>query len=292
MQGMNSTSLEVHELISVLKPKVQSCDESLSEQSVGNALYGLNGMSSESVEVQELITVLVPKILRCKEIVQPMAVSNALYGMHDLMSMSELTAVLRFLLHNVLNYALVPSDLKVLSRKDMICLGQGIILSLPAMKDSSCLSHGLSHDEYLKWNEINVMLGNELNMRYNDTPPGDRTVAEKRIFNATIEALKESGVLISHTEYLHNYFECDVVLRIPNVQGDSLIINIEVDGIHHIRQKKRKFCMLRDTYLKSKGIVIERITDTMMDEMKDEELKEWVLQKVSNSLLLSIENQL
>jgi hypothetical protein len=38
--------------------------------------------------------------------------------------------------------------------------------------------------------------------------------------------------------------------------------------------------MLRDKYLRSQGVVIERIEVSVLRRMKDKELKEWLLERV------------
>jgi very-short-patch-repair endonuclease len=67
---------------------------------------------------------------------------------------------------------------------------------------------------------------------------------------------------VSSNEFLFSIFESDLVLRVPiadEICSSNLIVNIEVDGIHHRREKKKRFCMLRDKYLRSQGVVIDRI---------------------------------
>jgi hypothetical protein len=80
-------------------------------------------------------------------------------------------------------------------------------------------------------------------------------------------AFNDSIISISSNENLLNLFESDTVLRVPIVNDLSLsrlsqkklIIDIEINGIHHKREKKKKFYILRDKYLKAQGVVIERI---------------------------------
>jgi very-short-patch-repair endonuclease len=64
----------------------------------------------------------------------------------------------------------------------------------------------------------------------------------------------------------------------------SVIINIEVDGSHHLRERKKRFFMLRDKYLKSQGVVIERIDVPFLQKMKnDDSLRDWLLKIVANA---------
>jgi hypothetical protein len=105
------------------------------------------------------------------------------------------------------------------------------------------------------------------------------------MYKVSAKALEKSGVLVSANEHLFDLFESDVVVRIPRDGGDCLIVNIEVDGVHHLREKKKRFCMLRDEYLKSKGVVVMRVTVSRLREMKDEEVEDWVLDKVASAML-------
>jgi hypothetical protein len=83
-------------------------------------------------------------------------------------------------------------------------------------------------------------------------------------------------------------FKADTVLRvlIPNsanyslLDSEVLVVNIEVDGIHHKLERKERFCMLRDKYLRSQGVIIERIEVSILRRMKDMEVKEWLLERV------------
>jgi very-short-patch-repair endonuclease len=62
-------------------------------------------------------------------------------------------------------------------------------------------------------------------------------------------------------------------------------VNIEVDGIHHNRERKKRFCMLRDKYLKSQGVIIQRIVTSSLRKMNDTELEKWLSDKVDNVML-------
>jgi hypothetical protein len=80
-------------------------------------------------------------------------------------------------------------------------------------------------------------------------------------------AFNDSIRSISFNEYLFNLFESDIVLRVPIVNDltssqwskRELIIDIEKDGIHHKKEKKKRFCTLRDNYVRTLGTIIERL---------------------------------
>jgi hypothetical protein len=94
---------------------------------------------------------------------------------------------------------------------------------------------------------------------------------EQRVYTIGLKAFENSADLISSNEYLCSIFEGDIVLKVPiannKVFSRSLIINIEVDGISHKQETKKRFCMLRDKHLKSQGIVIERIEASTLKKM-------------------------
>jgi hypothetical protein len=148
-------------------------------------------------------------------------------------------------------------------------------------------------DDYFKWDKIKLLLVDELTRRKSSDntflqPGSSRSSAEKQVFNIARKTFENSSILVSSNEYLFNLFEGDIILKIPIINGPSpshnVIINIEVDGSHHLRERKKRFCMLRDRYLKSQGVVIERIDVSVLQKMKnDDSLRDWLLKTVANA---------
>ena len=105
------------------------------------------------------------------------------------------------------------------------------------------------------------------------------------------------GATVSSNDYLFDIFEGDIVVRIPFVgktdeaeaSADSkwLVINIEVDGMHHRQERKINFCKLRDAYLKSRGVIVHRIDASRVTKMEDNQVEQWLLDVTAESLLLS-----
>ena len=129
--------------------------------------------------------------------------------------------------------------------------------------------------------------------------------SEQHMHSATVKALAGSKLRVSHNEHLFGLFECDIVVRVPRAvdacieeggRGDgrdpvgereeqSLVINIEVDGVHHRRERKKRFCKMRDKYLVSRGVVIERMESSTLRRMSEQEVEEWVLGITAKVLL-------
>lgn len=115
-----------------------------------------------------------------------------------------------------------------------------------------------------------------------------RSDAEHRVHSLAKFTFENSFLSITSNEYLFNIFESDIVLRVP-IDGPSksdsreLIINIKIDGIHHRREKKKRFCGLRDKYLESQGVINERIEASALRRMDDKEVKEWMHEKVAEA---------
>jgi hypothetical protein len=286
MQGMSSDSVEVRAMLSALSPKVESCREALDAQAVGNALYGMQGMSSDSVEVRAMLSALLPKVESCREALKAQAVGNALYGMQGMRGAAEFSILINFLYHQVTIIAGSPLLLKSLSSKDLVSLGQHLVLTLPVLREET-------KDEHQRWETISILLADELVNRKSHADPflrpgKSRSKAERRVYDISKSAFENAAMTISSNEYLFNIFEADIVLIVPvanNVNHSqsnnrNLIINIEVDGIHHQLERKKRFCMLRDKYLRSQGVVIERIEVSALRRMKDKEVKEWLLERV------------
>ena len=82
----------------------------------------------------------------------------------------------------------------------------------------------------------------------------------------------------------------DIETEIRNVRKSSgdeleLIINIEVDGVHHQLPKTARYCTLRDQYLKSRGVSVVRLTVAEITDLRADELENWVLDTISEEML-------
>ena len=64
-----------------------------------------------------------------------------------------------------------------------------------------------------------------------------------------------------------------------------MIINIELDGLDHEFDKKIRFCLARDEYLTTKGMVIGRIDSTTLSKMKNVDIEDWTLNLIANSVI-------
>jgi hypothetical protein len=151
-------------------------------------------------------------------------------------------------------------------------------------------------DEYERWKTINILLANELVKRKSNADPffqprTYRSNAERRVYDIAKIAFENSDITILSNEYLCNTFEADIVLRVPiansahhsPLDSEVLVVNVEVDSIHHKLERKKRFCMLRDKYLRSQGVIIERIEVSVLRRMKDMEVKKWLLERVATS---------
>lgn len=297
-QGMSSDSFEVREMLVALVPIIKNCNGHMNAQGVGNTLYGLQGMSGDSAEVCALLVALMPLLRNCIEPLNALAVSNAIYGLRVSLSSLESQPIVDYLLSHALILVKPPASLKLMSTNDMINLRRSIIFSLPALQ--ACLN-----SDHSKWEEINTLLDNEFISRRERFPQNNgvdasRSNAEKRLRHLCAKVFEKSDIKLSSNEHLLNLFECDIVLRIPYVDGGGavsnqstsggggcLIINIEVDGAHHIRGNRKRFRHLRDGYLMLRGVVIVRLTAIALGKMKNKQVEKWLLGKVANAKLES-----
>jgi hypothetical protein len=291
MQGMSSDCQEVRAMLSALRPKVESCREALDAQAVGNALYGMQGMTSDSAEVRALLLILVPRVESCREALYAQNVGLALYGMQGMREEDISLSILDFLFSKtqaIAGNALLCSSM---SCKDLVSFGQHLALVLSQLR--FILKNGCE-----KWEKISILIANELlnrkiTMEQHELYGGSnfQSAPEQRVHTLAKMAFDSSFMSVSSNEYLFNLFESDIVLRIlinnelPLCQSNNseLIINIEIDGVHHRQEKKKRFCVLRDKYLKSQGVFIERIQASTLRRKKDQEVKEWLQEKVKDA---------
>jgi hypothetical protein len=65
---------------------------------------------------------------------------------------------------------------------------------------------------------------------------------------AFAEAKLPSKTSVTFNVYL-DCFEADAVVRFVDQMGREMVVNIEIDGPHHRRSRKKRFCSSRDEYL-------------------------------------------
>ena len=114
------------------------------------------------------------------------------------------------------------------------------------------------------------------------------TIGERRLYQSVLKIVGiNSSIKVDMNENLFGMFECDIILRIPlsNIATGGpklcLLINVEVDGICHNRQKKKQFCTLRDWYLQSRGVIVYRIDAQRLFSMTNEDLTYWITEKIT-----------
>ena len=302
---------ESKEMLSCLSRIVEKCSESFNAQEVGNALYGLQGMSSDDADVRSLVRALSGQVARCREPLSAQAVGNALYGLQGISSYDEgrclgLYFIRTFIDLNKRGISVTP---------DYVSLCQSVVLVFPLVKEH------LTDDEVKECKRIisDIDIKSSVSDDGVNSPSNLRfqSRSEQRMHTAAMKALGGSNFHVSHNEHLFGLFECDIVVRLPRAveahseegsrdigQGrdlerervqehgevpeeQSLIINIEVDGVHHQREKKKRFCRLRDEYLQSRGVGIARIEVSVLSAMSEHEVEGWVLDATAKALLAS-----
>ena len=286
LQGMSSDNIEVRSLLSTLIPKIQSCRESFGAQAVGNSLYGLQGMSCGSVEVRAVISALTVKVKGCEEPLGAQAASNALYGLQGSIRSTCSQPLLDTLLFHFCNLANESKNFQLLPYEDIKSLGQGFAFSLLTLHDY------MDSIKYRKWEMLSQSVDNVLSSWKCDTQFIDKlpSVLEQRFQAIALKINFSSDYRLTFNESLFHLFEGDMVLRIPSMDNGNLVINFEIDGTFHLRRKKINFCLLRDRYLQSRGVIVERLPTARFIRMRDNDVAKWILEKVNNASLLSVES--
>ena len=287
--GLQKNRLRERQSIELLRSvtmMINSCKESLSAQAVGNALYGMQSMSSDHAEVRSMISALSGKVHSCKESLDAQAVGNALYGMQS-MSSDHCKEVLDLLTRCVLQSPTLTS----ISRTGLLSVGQAILLCIPSRRDV------LGDARYKAWTAYGDLACREHRRRITSGECKDsfRSQVEQRVHSVAVRLLSPSCISTSSNEYLFDMFESDIVVRVPSngstdeaespAGNGCMVVNIEVDGMHHRQEKKMKFCKLRDAYLKSRGVLVHRIDASHMSKMDDSQLERWVQDAVAESLV-------
>ena len=282
LQGMSSNCPEVRGVLSAIAPKFRDSKDLFDDQTVGNALYGLQGMRSGCKEVSLILSTLVPKVYGCTYPLGVRDIANGLYGLQGLGHELESLLLFDFLFKQIDLLATKSSDFQGLSTGELFYLCQILILSLVEVKVAL-------KDRYPQWEKVNELANKELIVRRDANDPffihgKIRSTNEVRVRNIATTLFQNSRILMSFNGFLFGLFETDLVLKIPSTGSsidDSFYINIEMEGLYHKQQRRERFRILRDRYLKSQGVVIERIDLLTLRQMDDAELMKWLLSRVT-----------
>jgi hypothetical protein len=296
LQNMTSEERDIRCLLAVTSLMIVECKDSFGAQAVGNALYGLQGMSSDCSEVRDVLSSLAIKVRTCREDLDAQAVGNALYGLQGVTwinSTPDFLSLLSFLhqqIHMIVDNFSQLAPLEGLSRssivtRELVTLSQSLTFLLPE------ISEFLNNKDRADLERSNIMIKDELACRKRDGDKfyislGYQSKAEKRMCKIVMKISENTTIEVQNNTYLFDLFESDITLSIP-YNGDSMnnntymIMNIEVDGIHHKNEKKILFCSRKDKYLKSKGVFVLRMDVSRMNQLKDIELEEWILRSIS-----------
>jgi hypothetical protein len=224
-----------------------------------------------------LLDALEPKVVGCKSPLSIQEVANALYGLQGVTGAASAQSIIRFLL----SQSCLNEDK---SMRELIMLGQSVTLMLPFLWGTK---------DYDGWAQIKRSICDELSGRQTGAYPsnGGQSAAESRIQDLASKLFDGSNVQMSSNEYLCDVFESDLVIRLAyneecgTASSSALVINIEVDGVHHEEERKKRYCRLRDAYLKSKGIIIMRMTVARLETLNDAAIEQWLLNGVADSAL-------
>jgi hypothetical protein len=293
LQGMSSECEEAREMLRVLARQVSTCKEPLNAQEVGNALYGLQGMSSGHVEMWEMLSVLRLQLMSHKSpSLSAQGIGMALFGLQHIQLDDSWLPIISSICSKDIKAVLAELPMRINDRQyfeGIESLNQhlSIVLGLDCVLRGFVKTHGLFEGLQQDHKEVGITFDKLLAANTSYCNKGPRSQAEKRYMRILREWLGDDldhGLEMETNKYLHG-FEADILLRGTTTtaskgadeEGDTggvsamkdidqprrllKLINIEIDGVHHHSQHRKKtFCKYRDLYLQQvHGVHVVRV---------------------------------
>jgi hypothetical protein len=285
LQGMNSDSLEVQDVLYAIAIELRKSKDRFTTVDISNAFYGMQGMSNDNRDVQNILSVLSTKVIAHEEALSFDQLGNILYGLQGINSQEDneqfntiFTVIIEYL-STLINRSIDESTINI-PTKDMVCLKQSMIFISPNLQKI------LSLEEFKIWENINEKFTVELKIRKknNDLYYNERQVECKeteRLFVVIQKVTQSCNVDIIVKGHLFDVFESDFILKIPNLteglEGQYKVYNIEIDGMHLVKEKKKLFCNRKDEYLISERVSVLRISSAKLSQMNEIEIENWLL---------------
>ena len=285
LKCMSSDDEEVLLIVSALTPHVRLCEEAMKGHEMGSAVLGVKGMSGRCEEVVSLLSAIAPLVFNCKATLNLGDIANIMQGLQGTLNSQAGRDIVSYLFRKILS----ASYLDVQTSVQCENLGRAVaLMNLPS-------TGLLTASDLEDWE--GVCTGLKRNIQSAPTAPTPtaegslkETKQETRLHAAALRALQESSLSVTRGEYLFHFFECDVIVRIPfsgRRSGDRehLILNIEVDGVQHLEESKGKADRERDAYLRSRGVIILRVTTKQLKQLSDFEVNEAVMHAIVLAIL-------
>lgn len=285
LQGMNSDSLEVQDVLYAIAIELRKSKDFFTPENISNAFYGMQGMSNDNRDVQIILSVLTNKLIEHKEAFSFEQIGNIIYGLQGISSQEDneqyntiFTVIINHL-STLINNAIYESTINI-PTKDMVSLKQS--MTFISLK----LQNIMSPEEFMEWENMNEKFKIELQIRKNDYDLyfDERNIdcKETKRLSVVIQKLSQRCNLdIAVKGYLNSIFLSDFILKIP-ILNEALeekyeVYNIEVDGMHLEKEKKRLFCDRKDEYLESEGVSVLRISSAKLSQMDEIAIENWLL---------------
>jgi hypothetical protein len=262
---------------------VRLCEEAMKGHEMGSAVLGLKGMSGSHEEVVSLLSAIAPLVYNSKATLTLGDIANIMHGLRGTLNSQAGRDIVIYLFRKIFS----ASYLDVQTSDQ--CENLGRVVALMDLPSTGLLTPS----ELEEWEGVRVGLKRKIQA----TPTAHaaegsrkKTRQEERLHAAALRAIQDSSLSATRGEYLFDLFECDVLVRIPfsdRRDGDReyLILNIEVDGVQHLEESKGKADRERDAYLRSRGVVILRVTTKQLKQFSDFEIDEAVMHAIVLAIL-------
>lgn len=287
LQEMSSDSQEVRALLTALVPKITSCSDVMSSESLLKSMFGLQGVDTSHTEGLALMSALSLKVKdrQSNNVLEgPVtadSIGMALYGLQGVKSEECSLVLLEFVFDMIDNLSKSSNGFQGVQSDFLFSLCQNLLLSNSQIEE-------IFKNDNKKWEIVSGMAYKELRKR--QVNPDDEcfkrkkfaSQAENRVVGVGKKMYEGSEILVEGKSEILNMFESDIIIKIPLKSGSKeyITIDIEINSQYYVQEKKQRFCSLRDKYLSSQGIVIERLDLGDLRKMRDKDLSNWIHQRV------------
>ena len=293
LRGMRSDVPEVQSLLSALLPKLLRCRQSLSGQNVGNALLGFHGMlgpGSDSASSLPLLKFLQSHLPNSSDM-SALSTSHAVtLGQAIVLSRSLLQ---RCLLEDDITVweetsSILAEELKLRDLNDGTAHAPTSTSEVSVHKVAEDIfsnskvtvsNNGFIFDLFECDILLRIPIASIASVSHD--APSSSSHTDISSTDDVVSANRQNFIAVIPGEYSGSKTEVDA----ENERRRYMLINIEVDGWHHRMRKKMRFCAMRDAYLRSQGVVVERLDVSLVRGMSEEALRSWILDCVARNLM-------
>ena len=272
LSGMKNDNPGAEKLLEDLKNRLENFNGNFTADDISKAMYCLQGMTEDYSIVQGLLSTFTTIIKGCHESFDAIQLGMMNYGLQGLRGNSEAKFLVDFMYDQIDLLVSSTNKLTLLCDDDVQLLGKHFALTSSELREAF-------KDKYPRWEEINLLICDELAYRKGAGGLSFTTTSPKLI-SAKLKLLEYKYITMSSNYNFLAAYELDDASGGLCVAAD-VVTDIKLGSSIKAIDGNARFCLSRDKHLCRHENGIEKIGAVNLRSLDDTKFRSWLYRRSS-----------